>query len=527
MSKLIKGTIKNHKGGVLPDSKPVAIIDIGSNSVRLVVFEGAKLTPIPLYNEKCLCGLGRELATTGRLGADAVERALMALRRFRCVIDQIGASRLCVIATAAAREAENGPEFIKAATKICKHSIEVISGVREAELAAAGVLAGDRDADGFAGDMGGGSLELIDIRDRELFHGVTLPLGGLRLMDLAKNDLKAAKSIIDEALETVDWLEVGRDRAFYLVGGTWRAFIKLFMAEKDYPLQVLHGFKMSPEDVSDFAGFLIKSETLDDMKGMSNVSKQRRPVVPFGALVLSRLIKAIKPSEVVTPNFGVREGLLSSMLDEKELARDQLLAACEDLAYLRSRSPDHAFELCSWTDQLMKAVGIDEEGQQRRLRHAACLISDIGWRTHPSFRAERTMASIAYSVFSGIDHSERAFLAMTAFFRHNGPGSNPEEESLSSLLSKDELERARLIGAAIRTAHIISAGVTGIIPKTPVVFEEGRLMIELPHPFDALDGERLDRRFRGLGKILDMETEIRVNPDSRFFKFPSVQSLSI
>ncbi len=523
MQKRIKSQGKNHKGGILPDSKPVAIIDIGSNSVRLVVFEGAKLTPIPLYNEKCLCGLGKELATTGRLGDDAVERALMALRRFRSVIDQIGVSELSVIATAAAREAENGPDFIKAASLICKHSIEVISGVREAELAAAGVLAGDRDADGFAGDMGGGSLEIIDIRDQELFHGVTLPLGGLRLMDLSGNDLKAAKGLVDKEFKAVDWLEVGKGRPYYLVGGTWRAFIKLYMEAKNYPLRVLQGFKMAPEEVVDFASYLIKNDDLKDVPGMLKISKQRRPVVSYGALVLSRLVKLVEPSEIITSNFGVREGLLYSMLDKEELAKDPLLAACEDLAYLRSRSPAHAFELCNWTDQMFEAVGLEESTTEKRLRHAACLISDIGWRTHPSFRAERTMASIAYSVFAGIDHAERAFLAMTTLFRHNGPNANTENESLSQLVHGRLLERAKIIGAAIRTAHMISAGVTGIIEKTPVTMVDGRLVIELPHPFDALDGERLERRFRGLGKVLDTETEIRVNEDSRFFKFPYLQ----
>ena len=518
MSKRNKKAIKNHKGGLLPNRKPVAVIDIGSNSVRLVVFEGATLTPIPLFNEKCLCGLGRELASTGRLGDDAIERALMALRRFVSVVEQIGAVKLCVIATAAAREAENGRDFIDAATKICGKPIEVISGVREAELAAAGVLAGDANADGLAGDMGGGSLELIDIADGALSHGVTLPLGGLRLIDRSEKCLKKTKKLVDDALEKVDWLDVGKGRPFYVVGGTWRAFVKLYMAEHNYPLKVLHGFKMPCDEALEFADHLIKNDNLKDLKGLSQVSKQRRPVVPYGAVSLVQLIKRIKPSEIIASNFGVREGLLYTMLDAEELEKDPLLAACEDLAMLRSRSPEHAYELCDWTDKLFEAVGIEESQEERRLRYAACLTSDIGWRTHPSFRAERTMSSIAYSVFSGIDHIGRAFLSMASFFRHNGPGAKIDDEVLSELLSSEMLLRSRIVGSAIRTAHMVSAGVTGIIPKTPIFNEGNRLVLELPHPYDALDGERLDRRFTGLGKLLDIETEIRVQPDSRFFK---------
>lgn len=506
-------------GGILPDQKPVAIIDIGSNSVRLVIFEGPKLTPIPLFNEKCLCGLGRELATTGRLCEDAVERALMALRRFRSVVDQIGATELFVIATAAAREASNGPEFIEEATKICGRSIEVISGVREAELAAAGVLAGDPRADGLAGDMGGGSLELIDISDHSLSHGSTLPLGGLRLLDQSEGNLKKAKELIDAALNDVDWLGAGKGRPFYLVGGTWRALIKLHMAAEDYPLRVLHGYEVEPDVLSEFAGKLLKLDDIMEAEGIEKISKQRRAVVPIGAITLQRIIKRIQPSTIITSNYGVREGILYSMLNKAEITKDPLLAACDDLAQLRSRSPDHAYELCDWTDKIFELEDLKETAEERRLRHAACLISDIGWRTHPSFRAERTMASIAYSVYSGIDHAGRAFLALTSFFRHNGPSATTDEKMFTTLVNKNMFERARLIGCAIRAAHMISAGVTGIISKTPAFYEGEKLVVELPHPFDALDGERLERRFRSLGKLLGLDTEIRVNLDSRFFGF--------
>ncbi|GJM02540.1 MAG: exopolyphosphatase [Rhodomicrobium sp.] len=520
MAKLINKQVKRRvTGGRLTDLKPVAIIDIGSNSVRLVVFEGAKLTPIPLFNEKCLCGLGREVASSGRLSDDAVERALMALRRFRSVVDQIGATQLFVIATAAAREAENGPEFIQEATKICGKPIEVISGVREAELAAAGVLAGDAMADGLAGDMGGGSLELIDISNRSLSHGSTLPLGGLRLLDQSGGDLKKAKELIDEALASVEWLGAGKGRPFYLVGGTWRAFIKLHMASVKYPLRVLHGYQLDPEVVSDFASEIMKVDDMKSFTGIEQISKQRRGVVPIGALTLQRLIKHIEPSTIITSNYGVREGILYSMLPKSELERDPLLAACDDLSHLRSRSPAHAYELCDWTDRIFELPELEETPNERRLRHAACLIADVGWRTHPSFRAERTMASIAYSVYSGIDHMGRSFLALTSFFRHNGPSADASDEPLTSLMSKRMLERARLVGCAIRAAHMVSAGVMGIIPKTKASYEDGQLVLDLPHPFDALDGERLERRFKSLGKLLGLDTVIRVNRDSRFFGF--------
>ncbi len=507
------------RSGDSPAKKPVAIIDIGSNSVRLVVFEGASLTPIPLFNEKCLCGLGREVSSTGMLAANAVERALMALRRFRSIVDQIGVRDVRVIATAAAREAKNGEAFIEAAEKICGAKIEVISGVKEAELAAAGVLAGDKDADGLAGDLGGGSLEIINIKSQALSDGITLPLGGLRLIDDAKGDLGRARRLIDKSLKSVDWIEKGRGRSFHLVGGTWRAFVKMHMASIDYPLRVLHGYTIDAAEAQKFAKHLIKQDELKDLPGAQSVSKQRRFVLPFGALVLERIIDIIEPSDIVTSNYGVREGMLYSLLGAAPRKRDPLLAACEDLARLRSRSARHALELCDWTDQLYTIPSLKESSEQRRLRHAACLISDIGWRTHPSFRAERTMDSVAYSIFSSIDHVGRAFLALSSYFRNEGPSADASNIQLSKLLSERDLNRARIIAAAIRIAHVVSAGVPKIVPKTPLSFEGEKLILKLPHPFDALDGERLARRFANLGRLFDMETEIRVNSDSRFFKF--------
>jgi exopolyphosphatase/guanosine-5'-triphosphate,3'-diphosphate pyrophosphatase len=206
---------------------PVAVVDIGSNSVRLIVHEAAGRAPGPFFNEKVLCGLGRSIATTGKLAADAVARALRALRRFRALIEQLGVDHVEVIATAAAREAANGPEFIAQAERILGRPITVLSGTKEAELAALGVVSGIHAADGFAGDLGGGSLELIDVRGGRLSDAATLPLGGLRLIDASGGSLKKAREIVDAELAKVDWLEKGRGRDFYAIGGTWRALARL------------------------------------------------------------------------------------------------------------------------------------------------------------------------------------------------------------------------------------------------------------------------------------------------------------
>jgi exopolyphosphatase / guanosine-5'-triphosphate,3'-diphosphate pyrophosphatase len=491
------------------DSGPIAVVDIGSNSVRLIVYEDAGRAPAPLFNEKVLCGLGRTIATTGKLAPDAVKRALRALRRFRALIDQLGAGHVEVIATAAARDADNGPDFIAQAERILERKITVLSGTKEAELAALGIESGFHAADGFAGDLGGGSLELIDVRGGRLSDAVTLPLGGLRLIDASGGNLKKAREIVDAEIGKVDWLEKGRGRDFYAIGGTWRALARLHMTQTNYPLSVMHNYKINAEEALKFSA-LLDHQSQSSLAGIRDISSARRETIPYGALVLERLIKQMKPRAVVVSVFGIREGLLYSLLSEDEKRRDPLIAACEDLARQRSRSLDSAYELCFWTDALFRAPGPTETPEQRRLRHAACLLSDIGWRAHPDYRGAQSLNLVAHGDFVGVDHAGRAFLALTVYYRNEGLVRDELSQRLVELVDKDMLKRARILGAAFRAAHMVSAAMPGVLTNTPVTYEGNRLVWTLPEPYANLEGERVERRFRALAGLLDREGEIRV-----------------
>ena len=496
-----------------PAATPVAVVDIGSNSVRLVVFDGAKRAPAPLFNEKVLCGLGRSVASTGKMSKDAVERALSALTRYRALADILDVTRIDAVATAAAREARNGPDFIARAEDILGTPIAVLSGRQEAELAANGVIAGFPDADGLAGDLGGGSLELINIKKQELSGGVTLPLGGLKLIDMSGGDLARAGRIVDRELEAVDWLHKGKDRPFYAVGGTWRAFARLHMEQTRYPFDVMHGYRIALDDALKFT-HLLDHLSPASMEGIDQISRARREVVGFGALVLERLLKLARPSEVIISATGVREGFLYSLLEEEEKKRDPLLAACLELARLTPRKTDWAGlypqELCAWTDRLMAAVELKETRAQRRLRHAACLISDVHWRAHPEYRGEQSMNLVAHGSFYGIDHKGRAFLALSSYFRHEGL-SDSLSPWLMQLVDKEHLRRARIVGAAIRTVHMISATMPGILPRTEISVSGGkRLILRLPPDLGALDGERLRKRLAKLAALFGLSGEVKV-----------------
>jgi exopolyphosphatase / guanosine-5'-triphosphate,3'-diphosphate pyrophosphatase len=493
--------------------EPIGVIDIGSNSVRLVVYEGAVRAPTPLFNEKVLCGLGRAIATTGRLGEESVTRALAALQRFRSIARVLGVKNMRAIATAAVREAEDGSEFIKRAEKACGTRVEVLSGEKEAQFVAQGIMMGFMEADGIAGDLGGGSLELIELTQDKLQEAVTLPVGGLRLIDASGGKIDKVSSSVDEAVAGVPWLKDGTARPFYAVGGSWRALAHLHMEQTAYPLRVTHGYSIPTSEAIAFCEFVRKAKKLSLLSGVEEIARARREVLPYGALVLERLLKVIEPSEVVFSVFGIREGLLFSLLPKHERNKDPLLTFCADYALLRSRSLEHAWELCKWTDAIFAPPGPKETDAERRLRHAACLISDIGWRSHPDYRGEQSLNLLAHAALAGVDHAARIFLALSIYYRHAGAGQSRGEalsERLKTIVSKKVQKRARIVGAAVRAAHMLSIGTAGVIDETPLSYEDNKLVLTIPKAYAGLDGERLRRRFAGLAEQLERQPEIRI-----------------
>jgi exopolyphosphatase/guanosine-5'-triphosphate,3'-diphosphate pyrophosphatase len=492
--------------------EPIGVIDIGSNSVRLVVYEGAVRAPTPLFNEKVLCGLGRSIATTGRLGEESVARALEALQRFRSIARILAVKNVRAIATAAVREAVDGTEFIARAEKACGTKIEVLSGEKEARLVAQGTMMGFVDADGIAGDLGGGSLELIELAKDRLQETVTLPVGGLRLIDASGAKLEKALPLVDAAMASVPWLSDGKGRPFYAVGGSWRALAHLHMEQTGYPLRVTHGYTIPTPEAIAFSEFIRKSKKLGALSGIEDLARARREVLPYGALVLERLLKVVEPREVVFSTFGIREGLLFSLLPAHERRKDPLLSFCAEYAGLRSRSVEHAWELCKWTDAIFEPPGPKETPEERRLRYAACLISDIGWRSHPDYRGEQSLNLLAHSALAGIDHPGRIFLALSIYYRHVGTGPSRNEDlsvRLKAIVSKRVQKRARIVGAAVRTAHMLSIGVAGVIDETPLSYDGGKLVLSIPKAYAGMDGERLRRRFAALAELLEREPEIR------------------
>ena len=491
--------------GRLGDGPPLAVVDIGSNSVRLVVYEGLSRSPTALFNEKVLCGLGREVQTTGLLAADAVEQALSSLKRYRALCTTIGVQKVLAIATAACRDAKNGRAFISLAERIIQTKIEVLSGQREAELTALGVISAVHQADGVVGDLGGGSLELVDVHGTRSGRGLTRPLGGLALVDISSRSLKKADKYVKKTLGALPMLKGCRDRTFYAVGGTWRALARLHMWQTGYPLHVMHGYTIAADEALEFAR-LVHRVDVNTLANIEVVNNARRPLLPYAALVLDHVLCVGKPRQVTFSALGVREGLLYSLLKKKEKKKDALIEAARDFNYLRSRSPRHGEELIDWTDRFMASSGLDESAEERRLRHAACLLADIGWRAHPDYRGEQSLNIIAYGGFTAIDHPGRAYLALAVFYRHVGLVVDDElSPRLRELASTRMIDRARVHGAAMRLAYVISAAMPGVLPKTRLGVERHRLALRLPGEFAALGGDRVLNRLRALSRLIGRE----------------------
>ena len=499
--------------GRLSVGAPVAIVDIGSNSVRLVIYEGLTRAPTPLFNEKVMCGLGKGVATTGMLNPESAEKAIAALKRFRVLCDMSGVQDVAVIATAAARDASNGREFLDEARAAVGVEPILISPKREAELAALGVASSFHEAEGVVGDLGGGSLELSELRSEpggaaKIGDWVSLQLGGLALMDRSGKSPKKAARIAREALAEVKPLQELKGRTFYAVGGTWRAMARLHMGQRNYPLHVMHGYVIPARDAVDFAR-LVEVVNTESLVAIDEISSSRRPLLAYGAAVMEQIIRVAKPSEIVVSACGVREGLLYERLARDERRRDPLIEAAQGLNALRSRSPQHGEELCHWADCFFASTEFPISENEVRLRHAACYLADIGWRAHPDYRGEQALNIIAHAAFVGVDHPGRAFLALANAYRHSGVGEDVSP-SLRQLVSASMLDHARLLGAAMRIAYIVSAANAGVLPRAPLKVKGDKMTLTLPTDLADLANERLMNRMKQLGRLIGRDHKIAI-----------------
>ncbi|MFQ5348077.1 MAG: hypothetical protein ACE5ED_09580 [Rhodothalassiaceae bacterium] len=494
----------DRQSGEAGTTTPFAVIDVGSNSIRLVVFDGLRRHPHILFNEKVLCGLGADVAMTGRLAESAMARGLETLRRFALLLEAMQARAVDAVATAAVREAENGRDLLQRVRAETGLAVRILDGAEEARLSALGVLSGVPRADGIIGDLGGGSLELVQIRDGEIGERVTLPFGTLTLSGRFGADRKAIRAALEAAFDTVPWLTEGRGRAFYMVGGTWRALSRIHMVQERAALPILHGFCLRGPRARTLAR-LVARQHPESLSGIGGVSPQRLESVPVAALVLNRLLQRIRPGKVVTSALGLREGLLFDRLGEELRSTDPLLAAACDLAREHGRFGDPGERLMRWIAPLFDE---GEDPEMRRLRRAACHLADIAWRGHPDFRAERAVMEILYGHLYGLDHRGRGVIGLILHRAYGGADDAPLARQCRQLVDCDDIEPARRAGAAIRLAQRLSGGTAVLLDRCRLVRREGRLVLETDPGHDGLLGAAVMRRLGALGALLGVPVGI-------------------
>ncbi len=498
----------NRLGALRPDA-PLGVLDIGSNSVRLVGYSGSARTPLPIYNERAFCRLGEAVAATGRIEGAPYELAIQTFHRFHAIAARLGIGNLAAFATAAVRDAENSEAFIAEAEAILGHKIRILSGEEEAIYSADGVMLSIPKADGIVADLGGGSLELARVHGNQTHHWASLPLGVLALNQQSDGDRALMAQQVSTALQQIDWLSDGKGLPLYVVGGTWRNLAKIHMDYENYPLDVLHQYAVPAQQMTGFARALIEDGAAFDL---SLSSSNRREALPIAAIVLDKLTEAVQPNDIIVSANAVREGILYSMLESKFRKLDPLLLACEEMAERLCKSAAYGHELAAWTSGLFtgRHAQFAADKELNRLRLAGCLISDLAWASHPSFRAEVVRQTVLTAPFGGIDHQSRVFLGHALSYRHEVEAGWYGANRLS-LVPEDE-KLARAFGLCLRLAHSLSASLPNLLPLTRLTFGQDQVVLTIDPSQAELLGPIIDNRLKRVAEVLGLDSQVELAP---------------
>ena len=477
---------------------PVGIIDIGSNSVRFVAYGGTARVPSHLFNEKVSAALGRGIERDGMLDEQSSRRALAAIARYHQLGKDMGLRTVLTVATAAVREASNGAAFLKQVSALGLRP-RILSGEEEAQLAGMGVLSAMPDARGVVADLGGGSLELIQVDGGKTGAGVSLPLGVLRIGDMPS--CKKIAALIANGIKGTALDASLKRSSLHLVGGSFRALARLDLHEVRHPLPIVHGHKLTVERVAALEQ-IIATTPPAELKERSGLNANRLGALPAATMILDALIDVFAPAEVIVSSFGLREGLLYRELDAATRAQDPLIAAALEVGDRLGRFGDHGATIDAWIEPLFP----DDDPPALRLRLAACLMSDFAWNAHPDFRAERAVDLALHGNWVGIDAHGRAVLGRTLCAAFGG--DKAFDPKVAALLDSREEERCAAWGKAIRLAQRLSGGTEASLNRTSIMLEDGKVILNVPQRYATLVGETVEQRLKQLAKALGRNAEI-------------------
>jgi len=484
-----------------PGHTRMGIIDIGSNSIRLVIYDGPARIPAALFNEKVMAGLGKGVSRDGTLDAESMDRALAALGRFRRLAEQMGVPHPRTVATAAVRDAANGNMFIDRVIDLGLN-VELLSGDDEARFAGLGVIASIPQANGIVGDLGGGSLELARVVDGEVRETSSFPLGVLRMEAVKAKGPRAVGVLIAKMLERSGWTGKGAGLPFYMVGGSWRSLARLDMHLTHFPLPILHHYWMPPENAQYLVRVLahLDKKRLRDVAGLSG---SRIPSLSHAASLLSHLVRRLGSSELIVSAYGLREGLLYDELNAFQRGLDPLITSAREEGARQGRFPEHGDLLERWLAPLFE----NESVTDARIRHATCLLADVGWRAHPEFRAERGIETALHGNWVGIDARGRGMMAHALWTSFGGPSVVPV---ISGICSTSEIVTAERWGYALRLGQRFSGGVADALVGSRLALTERTLDLHVEADNAILYGEPVERRHKTLAAAFGREAQLIV-----------------
>lgn len=487
-----------------------AIIDLGSNSVRLVVFEGRGRNPVIIFNEKATLRLGSGLETTRKLNPQGVLLAEDVFRRFYVIATTMKADPFVVLATAAVRDAEDGQEFIDRLHQwMPKVTIQILTGEQEADYAASGVLCSIPDAEGIVADIGGGSLELVQVSQQQRYHAQTLPLGVIRLADRSDHKVEKANGIAGKDLKSVKWIPESRKKNLYLVGGAFRALAQLYMEYTSYPLAIIHYYTLSYDEAKRMVEWVLMKFRGKSLN-IAVFNHKRLKDLPYAAAVLKQLLIGMKPVHIVFCAEGVREGwYIRNVMAESNREQDPQKAVAMDICRRLGRVQEFPQALMKWTDSLFR----NEDQETRQKRWIACFVSDCGGHDHPAYRKEQAYFKILRMASMAFDHQMRAFLALTVAVRYDATMNDKFLTVSRQILTNKQYEQAVILGLAFRLAYTLSGTMPSLLLRTRLKVGKKKLVLYYFHHLDAVISETVTRRLNRLGQLMGLE--IQLLPDHK------------
>ena len=478
----------------------IAIIDIGSDTVRFQIFENFKDNQVAIFNKKITCGLGKDLIKNNKLNKDSIKKAMNALYYIKELIDSSKIKNYEIFATEAVRVAKNRDAFIADAENILKKKIHVLTGDEEAKYSAMGCIVGLKKSNGLVADLGGGSLELAEVKKKEVMNTLSLPLGVHRAKSKNNKIIDKFKS----SLQNTEWLNENKFKRVILTGGTWRAIVKLYFDKYNYPLKVIHHFK------PDFDNFVLMLEEVSNFKKKdllqySLITKDKTPFIRYAAKLALEIINKVSAKQVVISYTAIREGYISEKIKlnyKNDPLEYQSLKVAAIANELNSRAVNFK-NIKLFTNNFFKKRSY----LNKRIRESAANYITTGDSIARDERGLFVFKQIIKSEILKFSHSDRVMLATIIFVFHNGINYN-EIKDYRKIINKNKLLSSIELGLFLRIVYEIGQLSNFNYSNISIYVKDSNLIFSIPKNYSELLNSRFNKFILMLSKHKKLSQKI-------------------